>query len=327
MTNQPLDSNQALLGRVVVTSYGSFTEQIAAYFLPGTVIHSPHEEVHLNAPDTFALVPGVQPVDATLMDSLPQLRLIQRSGVGVENVDIAAATKRGIFVANVPSAGTGNAESVAEMAIFHMLALSRHFREAEFNVRHGVWAEPQGLSLWGKTVGIFGLGGIGQAIARRLRPFEVRLMAIKRQTDLQLAKSLGLEWLGTPKERSHLLQNSDFVVIAASASGIERPFNADDFQQMRSTAYLVNVARGAWVDELALVRALQLGWIAGAGLDVFAQEPLDSQSPLLQENLNLSLTPHLGGRTDIGYAGIAKAVAKNIQLVAQGKLPANMINP
>ncbi len=164
MTNQPSDLNQALLGRVVVTSYGSFTEQIAAYFPPGTVIHLPHEQV-LNAPDAFVLVPGVQSVDAALMDSLPQLRLIQRSGVGVENVDIAAASQRGIFVANVPSAGTGNAESVAEIAIFHMLALSRHFRQAEFNIRHGFWAEPQGLSLWGKTVGIFGLGGIGQAIA------------------------------------------------------------------------------------------------------------------------------------------------------------------
>ncbi len=152
-------------------------------------------------------------------------------------------------------------------------------------------------------------------------------MAIKREANPQLAESLGLEWLGTPDQRSHLLQNSDFVVIAASASGIDRPFNADDFQQMRSTAYLVNVARGAWVDELALVRALQLDWIAGAGLDVFAQEPLDSRSPLLQENLNLILTPHLGGRTDTGYAGIVRAIAKNIQLVSQGKLPANLINP
>lgn len=320
-------TNQALPGRVVITTYGNVVKQIAPHFPADSVIKLPHERVRFDAPDTFVLVPGVEPVDAALMDSLPQLRLIQKPGVGVESIDIAAATKRDILVANVPSTGTGNAESVAELTLFHMLALARHFKQADFNLRHQVWGQPQGLSLWGKTVGIYGLGGVGIAIAKRLRPFDVRLIAIKQQPDTQLAQTLGLEWLGTPAERSKLLQESDFVVIAASADkGVEQPFSADDFQQMRSTAYLINVARGAWVDESALLVALQRSWIAGAGLDVFAQEPLDSQSPLMQPNLNLVLTPHLGGRTDTAYAGIAKSVVENIRRIVQGKYPENCLN-
>ena len=325
---QALDSEaQALPGRVVITTYGNLVEQIASQFPPKTVITLPHERVRFDAPDTFVLLPGVEPVEAALMDSLPQLRLIQKPGVGTESIDVAAATERGIFVANVPSTDTGNAESVAELVIFHMLALARRFREAEFNLRHRLWGQPEGLSLWGKTVGIYGLGGVGQAIAKRLRPFDVRLMAIKRQPEPQLADTLGITWLGTPAERSQLLQESDFVIIAASANqGVEQPFGAEDFQQMKPTAYLINVARGAWVEESALVQAIQLGQIAGAGLDVFAHEPLDPQSPLIQANLNLTLTPHLGGRTDTAYAGIAKSVCENVMRVAQGKSPKNCLN-
>lgn len=321
-------SNQALPGRVVITTYGNIVKQIETQFPPQTVITLPHERVSFDAPDTFVLLPGVEPVDAVMMDSLPQLRLIQKPGVGTEGIDLTAATKRGIFVANVPSAGTGNAESVAELVLFHMLALARRYREAEFNLRHQIWGQPEGLSLWGKTVGIYGLGGVGCAIAKRLRPFEVQLLAIKRQVEPQLASILGLTWIGTPTERSKLLQESDFVIVAASANqGVEQPFGADDFQQMKPSAYFINVARGAWVEESALVQAIKLGWIAGAGLDVFAQEPLEPHSPLIQTNFNVILTPHLGGRTDTSYAGIAKSVVENVVLVAQGKRPNNCLNP
>ncbi|PIG93787.1 NAD(P)-dependent oxidoreductase [Gloeocapsopsis sp. IPPAS B-1203] len=316
-----IHESENLPGRVVVTSSDDLAQRIADHFSPGTVITLPHDRVVLDAPDTFVLVPGIQPVDAALMGRLPQLRLVQRSGVGVENVDIAAATQRGIYIANVPSPGTGNAESVAELVILHMLALARNYRGSELD-----WNQPEGQSLWKKRVGIYGLGGIGQAIARRLRAFEVQLLGIKRQLDPQLAHTLGLEWLGTPKERSHLLQHSDFVIIAASADNVTQPFGWEDFQQMKSNAYLINVTRGAWIDENALVKALQNKVIAGAGLDVFQQEPLAPDSPLLQANLNLTLTPHLGGHTDTAATGIAKAVVANILRVAQGQPPENCLN-
>ncbi len=132
--------------------------------------------------------------------------------------------------------------------------------------------------------------------------------------------------VGDTDQRSYLLQNSDFIVIAASVDENDRPFAAADFQQMRSTAYLVNVARGYWIDESALLEALQNNWIAGAGLDVFAQEPLDLRSPLLQKDFNLILTPHLGGRTDSGYIGITSAVTENIQRVVRGEVPRNLLN-
>lgn len=310
-----------LPGRVVITSSGNLAQQVIQHFPPGTVITLPHDRISSEVPDIFVLVPGIQRVDAALMDSLPHLKLIQRSGVGVENVDISAATQRGIYVANVPSAGTGNAESVAELAILHMLALARNYRGDALN-----WNQPAGQSLWGKTVGIYGLGGIGQTLARRLHAFEVELLAIKQHLDLHLAATLGLKWLGTPSERSHLLQQSDFVVITASADRVMQPFCWEDFQQMKPTAYLINVTRGAWVDEIALVEALQNKVIAGAGLDVFQQEPLNSNSPLLQTNLNITLTPHSGGHTDTAATGIAEAVSTNILLVAQGKPPKNCLN-
>ncbi|MBE9191605.1 lactate dehydrogenase [Gloeocapsopsis crepidinum LEGE 06123] len=320
MNNREQSKIPTLPGRVVITASGNLAQKVAQQFPPETVITLPHDRIVLDAPDTFALVPGIQLVDAALMDSLPQLKLIQRSGVGVENVDIPAATQRGIYVANVPSSGTGNAESVAELAILHMLALAR-YRGGELN-----WNQPAGQSLWGKTVGIYGLGGIGQALARRLRGFEVQLLGIKQHPNPHLAATLGLKWLGTPTERSHLLQQSDFVVIAASADNVTQPFGLADFQQMKSTAYLINVTRGTWVDEIALVKALQNKVIAGAGLDVFQQEPLQPDSPLLQADLNIMLTPHLGGHTDTATTGIAKAVAANILRVAQGQPPRNCFN-
>lgn len=320
MNNQEQSKIPTLPGRVVITSSGNLAQKVAQQFPPETVITLPHERIALDAPDTFVLVPGIQLVDAALLDSLPQLKLIQRSGVGVENVDILAATQRGIYVANVPSAGTGNAESVAELAILHMLALTRNYRGGELD-----WNQPAGQSLWGKTVGIYGLGGIGQALARRLRAFEVQLLGIKQHPDPSLAAALGLQWLGTPAERSHLLQHSDFVIIAASADNVTQPFGWENFQQMKSTAYFINVTRGIWVDEIALVKALQNRIIAGAGLDVFQQEPLEPDSPLLQANLNLTLTPHSGGHTDTASTGIAKAVAANILLVAQGQPPQHLI--
>jgi phosphoglycerate dehydrogenase-like enzyme len=316
-----IHESEYLPGHVVVTSSGNLAQQIAHHFSPETVITLPHDRIVLDAPDTFALVSGIQPVEAALMDSLPQLKLIQRSGVGVENVDIPAATQRSIYVANVPSSGTGNAESVAELAILHMLALARNYQSGELD-----WNQPAGQSLWGKTVGIYGLGGIGQALARRLRGFEVQLLGIKQHLDPHLAATLRLKWLGTPTERSHLLQQSDFVIIAASADNVTQPFGWEEFQQMKPTAYLINVTRGAWVDEIALVKALQNKVIAGAGIDVFQQEPLAPDSPLLQANLNLTLTPHLGGHTDTASTGIANAVVTNILRVAQGKPPKNCLN-
>lgn len=156
----------ALSGRVVITSSGNLAQKVAQQFPPETVITVPHDRIALDAPDTFALVSGIQLVDAALMDSLPQLKLIQRSGVGVENVDIPAATQRGIYVANVPSVGTGNAESVAELAILHMLALARNYRGGEL-----VWNHPAGQSLWGKTVGIYGLGGDWSSISVKIARF------------------------------------------------------------------------------------------------------------------------------------------------------------
>ena len=150
---------------------------------------------------------GPEVMDAT------QARLINQFGIGLEGVDIDAATDRGIYVANVPgSLATGNAISVAELAIFLMLALARKYPQANACLRAGVWGQPQGMSLRGKTVGILGMGTIGKALARRLQPFEITLLGIKRDPTTGIDPDLDLAFLGGPSDLPSVLRRSDFLI-------------------------------------------------------------------------------------------------------------------
>ncbi|RLF61122.1 MAG: lactate dehydrogenase [Thermoplasmata archaeon] len=266
------------------------------------------------------LIPTMSTVTADIMDSGRSLQLIQQCGAGLDTVDIEAAIERNIWVANVPTDKCGNAESVAELGIYMMVALSRDMRGMARSLEARKMGEPQGRALFGKTVGLVGLGGIGSALAERLRPFGVRLIGIKRTSDKQTKRALGLEWIGGKDDLNELLQKSDYVILCLPLSGESRNLmNWQSFSQMKEGAFLINLSRGGLVSREALEEALAAGIIGGAGLDVFWEEPPDPSDRIFSHNV--IATPHIAGSTDVSMEGIVKVVAENIQRVERGERP------
>jgi phosphoglycerate dehydrogenase-like enzyme len=235
-------------------------------------------------------------------------------------VDIDAAVARGIWVANVPTDISGNADSVAEVGIYMMIGLSRNVHAMDRSLAQGKMGFPQGRALFGRTVGLVGLGGIARALIRRLKAFDVKLIGVKRQNPREAGKQLGLDWAGTPDELDVLLQQSDFVMlclpVTAASKGI---MNRYAFKQMKKDAFLINLSRGGLVERQNLEDALASGKIAGAGLDVFWEEPPDPDDPIFK--YNVMATPHIGGCTDNAMDGIVAQAAANIRRVADNKEP------
>lgn len=273
------------------------------------------------------LIPAMSRIDSDLMDRIEGLRLIQQWGAGLEGVDIAAATRRRIAVANVPSAGTGNAESVAEWCVMAAIALSRRLPAAPDALRAGkVWGGPMGRALLGRTAGIVGLGGIGQALATRLRPFGMRMLGVKRNPDPALAESLRMEWIGGPERLPELLRQSEYLFLCVPLSEHTRTLiDERALRMLPAQACVINAARGGLLDHDALLRMLDEGRLMGAGLDVFEHEPLDPGSPLLGR-ADLVATAHIAGVTDVSYRGIAQRVADNIEHLLAGQAPHNCVN-
>lgn len=265
-----------------------------------------------------ALIPTMSPVTAKTMDTADSLRLIQQMGAGLEGVDINAATARGIQVANVPTGASGNADSVAELGIFMMLGLARRALEIPANLRLGRLGRPMGITLKGKTAGLIGLGGIGKALVQRLKAFDMRLIGIKRQASPEFAAAYGLDWVGSLAELPQLLAESDFVILSLPDSpDTHGLIGQARMAQMKPGGFLINLGRGGLLDRPALLSALQQGNLAGAGLDVFWQEPPDPDDPIFA--CNVIATPHIGGVTDTSLEGIYQGVSENLRRLQQGK--------
>ncbi|TDJ63924.1 MAG: hydroxyacid dehydrogenase [Proteobacteria bacterium] len=287
-----------------------------------------HTEVIDIAKDTDVFIPTVAPIPAAAF-SAPRLKLVQQYGVGLDSVDIPAATRAGVLVANIPSVGTGNAESVAEFAIAHMLMLSRHIPSAFERFAEKRVGSPLGRCLWQSTIVILGYGGIGEEIARRLAGFGVRIIAVSRHgpdgmrvrdPSVHIDLHLSADALGDA------VAEADFLIVAAPAT----PENiglvdASVFARIKPGAYIVNIARGPVIDYDALLAALRNGRVAGAGLDVFWHEPFDPDDPLCAENV--IATPHIGGVTERSLVGIGQAVAANVERVRRGEMPTCCANP
>ncbi|HUY51326.1 MAG TPA: NAD(P)-dependent oxidoreductase [Streptosporangiaceae bacterium] len=261
------------------------------------------------------VVPLMTRIDGAVMDRVTGLRLIHQWGAGLEGVDVAAATERGIAVGNVPSTASGNADSVAEWCVMAALALSRRLPGLQQSIREtAVWGGPLGQAMLGRTAGIIGLGGIGQALAARLAPFGMRLMAVTRRPDA--ARAVAVDWLRGMDGLPELLEHSDYVFVCLplteDTAGV---VDAGALARMRPTAFLCNVGRGGLVDEPALLAALAGNQLAGAALDVFAREPVPAASPLLAEPRVLA-TPHIAGVTDVSYAATARYLAEVIRRLA-----------
>lgn len=273
------------------------------------------------------LVPTMVSISEDVMSCAPRLRLIHQWGAGLEGVDISAATQRGVPVANVPTEN-GNAESVAEWCVMAALCLSRNYPQVQAQVQQGLeWGSPAGMSLLGKTAGIIGLGGIGTALAKRLKPFGMRLLGIKRSPDETLHRQLALDWSGSMADLSTLLKESDYVFICTPLTTETKDLiNREAFLGMKTPSYLINPARGGIVNEQDLQRALESEALSGVALDVFWEEPIRSNHPVVHHPKVLS-SPHIAGVTDISYAHIAKNLSVNIRRVMQSQLPINCANP
>ena len=272
------------------------------------------------------LIPTMCHITDDILTQSDRLQLIQQCGSGLEGVDIEAARSRNIMVANVPTNISGNADSVAELGIYFMIGLSRNVNQLAISLREQRMGEPMGRALNGQTVGIIGLGGIGRALIKRLKPFGVRLIGIKRHNREKVKNELGLEWVGGSGDLKELLTRSDHVVLALPVTAESRKIiDGNALSAMKKEAFLINLSRGGLVDHDALREALSCGEIAGAGLDVFWEEPPDSNDPIFK--YNVMATPHIAGSTDVSMRGIVSVVAENIRKVASDQLPLYLNNP
>lgn len=290
-----------------------------------TIRACPAERVWDDVDKIDVLIPAMFRVDANII-ARTSAKMIHQFGVGLEGVDISAATQRGVYVANVPGhEGRGNAESVAEHAVYLMLALARKFPTALANVKERKFGAPLGSSLTGKTAAILGVGSIGTATIQRLHGFQMRLLGIKQHPSTVQQQELGLDFLGGSADLLQILEEADFVVSALPVTPTTKGIlNATAFTRMKNSAFLVNVGRGSVIDHDALLEALQSEAIAGAGLDVFWDEPTDPNDPIFQHNV--IATPHIAGVTDLSYDDLAQGLAANVNRLRAGQAPFYCVN-
>jgi phosphoglycerate dehydrogenase-like enzyme len=251
--------------------------------------------------------------------------LVHQFGVGLDGVAVDRATELGVLVARVPGDIGGNADSCAELAVLHLLALARRLDESRTVLAQRRWPDrPVGRSLLDATVLIVGLGAIGTAVARRLAPFGPRLLGVRARPELGGPPEIGL--VGGPDQLPELLSQADAVVCAAMLhDGNVAMFGASEFAAMRPGALFVNIARGGLVDEDALLAALESGRLGGAGLDVFRREPPDLDSPLLAHPRVLG-TPHVGWHTGYMFRQTGAVFAANLIRFGRGELPQWTVN-
>lgn len=281
--------------------------------------------------DRSALLAGLADAHAVLIRSATQmdeeaiaagrsLKVIARAGVGLDNVDIKAATTAGVMVVNAP---TSNVISAAELAVGHILSLARFIPDADKSMKAGEWKRSSftGIELFEKTIGIVGLGRIGSLVAERLTAFGANLIAFDPYVTPTRAQQLGVK-IATLDE---VIEQSDFITIhipkTPETTGL---FSDAEFAKAKSTLRIVNCSRGGIIDEDALFRALSTGQIAAAGLDVYVSEP-PHDSPLTGLS-NIVLTPHLGASTNEAQEKAGVSVAKSVRLAMEGELVPDAVN-
>jgi len=279
------------------------------------------EEKELKECDAI-LVRGAK-IDRELIESIPELKIIARCGVGTDNIDIDAATDNGVVVSNVPDA---NFVSVAEHVIGLLLALSRQIvkadkalRKGHFDARH----KYMGSEVNGKTIGIIGMGRIGQIVAKKcMDGLDMTVLAFDPYADKSVIDKR-IEFVDSVDD---IFSNSDFVSLHLPyIAELHHFINRESFQKMKESAYFINCARGKLVDEAALAEAIQNGEIAGAGIDVFEDEPPRTDNILWSLD-NIIVTPHMGASTNESLTLMAVGAAKEIIRVLHGEKPKNSLN-
>lgn len=265
-------------------------------------------------------------IDSEVFDSAPKLNIVSQLAVGFDNIDVQEATKRGIYVTNTPEVLT---ETTADFAWALLMAVARRVVEADKYVRTGQWRVSwhpsmlQGRDVYGATMGIVGAGRIGYAVARRAKGFNMKILYY----DVIPRPEMERDFDAKRVDLDMLLKESDFVSIHVPLmKETHHLINADKLKLMKKTAYLINNARGPVVDEKALYQVLKKGQIAGAGIDVFEQEPTPIDNPLLKLD-NVVVAPHISSASYETRSRMAEMVAENLVAFFEGKKPPNLVNP
>ena len=269
-------------------------------------------------------------IDCNLIERIShRTRIISQYAVGYDNIDIECATRKGIYVTNTPGVLT---EATADLTFALLLSVARRIVESDHFVRWGEWKRTKtgwhphmmlGTEVHGKTIGIIGFGRIGREVAKRARGFNMKILyydPVRAPEDLE--KSLNAEYV----DLDTLLSRSDFITIHVPLSKETRHMiNEDKFKKMKRGAILINTARGGIINTDALVKALEEGILAGAGLDVYEEEPLDPNHPLTRFK-NVVLVPHIGSATRETRLAMANLVVDNLLAFARGEVPPTLVN-
>ncbi|GMQ85920.1 MAG: hypothetical protein BMS9Abin07_1490 [Acidimicrobiia bacterium] len=315
---EPLDRAKVVVAEVIADSA---IETLAASYEVDVAVDADRDELMTRLGDAAALVVrSATQVDAEMIAAAPNLVVIGRAGIGVDNIDVDAATDRGILVVNAPDANT---ISAAEHTMALLLAQARRIPEADASLRAGRWdrSRLQGTELYGKTLGILGLGRIGAMVAERAAAFGMRIVAHDPYIGDEQAAGLGVQLVGLDE----LLAESDFLTIhMPRTTETEGLIGADAFDKMKEGVRIINAARGGIVDEEALAAAVAEGVVAGAAVDVYAVEPT-TQSPLF-ELAEVVVTPHLGASTREAQDRAGASVAASVASALRGEPVPNGVN-
>jgi D-3-phosphoglycerate dehydrogenase / 2-oxoglutarate reductase len=318
-----LTINEGMLMKVLVSD--SLAEEGVRRLESGAEVDvitnlSPEELIQkIKEYDALVIRSGTK-VTADVIKAADRLKVIGRAGVGIDNVDVEAATKKGIIVLNTPG---GNTISAAEHTIAMMLAVARNIPQANAALHRGEWNRKKytGVEFFNKTLGIVGLGRVGAEVAYRMKAFGMQILAFDPFVTEEKAKQMGL----TLAPLETVLREGDFITVHTPLTNETRNLiDEDEFKIMKPGVRIVNCARGGIINEAALAKAVAEGKVAGAAVDVFTKEP-PTGSPLLEQE-KIITTPHLGASTAEAQVNVALAVADQILSIARGGLPTNAIN-
>jgi D-3-phosphoglycerate dehydrogenase len=292
---------------------------------PGRLAWSEADLIEAVRAADIVLASHLERFSRPVLSASERLQLVIVPFIGVDKIDVAAATELGVLVANSPT--PENFVAVAEATVALMLMLQKRVKHNEAKLRSGAWAqrEDRGEFLFGKTVGLVGLGRVGSRVARRLAGWDVRLLACDPHVDPARAAELDVTLVDLPT----LLAESDVVSLHPSLTDeTRRMIDEKALRRMKPTAILVNTARGEVADEDAVARAVAERWIAGAALDAFTREPLPADSPLRRvDPERMILTPHNIAHSEAGRRANLALALDQILAVARGEVPAHVVNP
>lgn len=276
-------------------------------------------ELYAAFQDAEAAIVGYTAINQSILEHADKLKIVCKHGVGVDNIDLEAAKRKGVWVTNVPD---GNKMAVADFALGLMLSLARRIQETDQRTKAGEWPQTAGSEIYGKTLGVIGLGRIGREVVRRARGFDMTIVAYDPFPDHAYAMANGVRYA----RLQELLQLSDYVTLHMPLSEqTHHLIGTEQLDLMKTSAYLINVSRGGLIDEAALHDALKNGRIAGCALDVFEREPL-TEHPLFSL-ANCIATPHVAGYTHEAITHVGVACATNIvNVLVHGSRPSSVVN-